>query len=209
MHDQLMPQGGPAGTGRPAGSRLRARSRLPARTSIAAGLLAAAAVAWAAVPMSGAGRGALPALIAAICCATFAAVHLAARRAGENAPAAFAPAIVRAWWNVTALMRAVPWAEGTVVTALVLEALHPSRPWHTAVLGVALLGYLLGTHLAETGARADALRPQLPLIAAGLGLLALAVGAAALPVGSGTASGWLRVLAVAATVIVGVLIVPV
>lgn len=215
MHYQEMPQDRTARSGQPAGSRLparsgvRARSRPPARTSIAVGLLAAAAVAWAAVPMSGAGRGALPALIAAICCATFAAVHLAARPADESAPATFAPAIVRAWWHGTALMRAAPWAEGTVVTALVLEALHQSRPWHTAVLGVAMLGYLFGTHLAETGARADALRPQLPLIAAGLGLLALAAGAAALPVGSGTASGWLRVLAVAATVIVGVLIVPV
>jgi hypothetical protein len=148
-------------------------------------------------------------LIVAICCAAIAAVHLAVRAPDETPPATFAPLIVRGWWRATALLRAIPWAEGTVVAVLALEALHRSRPWHTALLGAALLGYLFGTHLAETGRRAGSLRPQLPLIAAGLGLLALAVGAAALPVGSGTAAGWLRVLAVAVTVIVGVLIVPV
>jgi hypothetical protein len=197
MHDQLMQR-----------DRL-SRPGLPARTNVATGLLAAAAVGWAAFPMSGAGTGARPVLIAAISCAILAAVHLAVRPADENAPVTFAPLVVRAWWQVTALMRAVPWAEGTVVAALALEALHPSRPGHTALLGAALLGYLFGTHLAETGARAGSLRPQLPLIAAGLGLLALAAGAAALPAGSGAASGWLRVLAVAAALIVGVLIIPV
>lgn len=197
MHDQQTPRTPPASTAR------------PARTTAATSLLAAAAVAWAAFPMAGAAHGARLALIAAICCAVLAAVHLAVRPADENASAIFAPLIVRAWWRGTELMRAVPWAEGTVVAALALEALHPSRPWHTAMLGAALLGYLFGAHLAETSARPGSLRPQLPLIAAGLGLLALTAGAAALPAGSGGTASWLRVLAVAATVIVAVLIVPV
>ena len=79
---------------------------------------------------------------------------------------------------VLAQLRQVPWAEGAVLAALVLEVLHPARPWHTAVLGVALLGYLLGTHLAEAdpvrGTAGRVLRAQLPVLAAGLGLLVLA-----------------------------------
>ena len=62
-----------------------------------------------------------------------------------------------------------------------LEALHRSRAWHTGLLGAALLAYLFAVHLAESRARLAVLRPQAPLIAAGLGLLALAAGAAALP----------------------------
>jgi hypothetical protein len=195
MHDQLTR---PARTGWP---------WLPARTTIATGLLAAAAIAWAAIPVSGAAGGARLALIAAICCAVLAVVHLAVRPADETEHPSFVPLPVRLWWRLAEVIRIVPWAEGTVLAVLTLEALHRSRPWHTAVLGAALLGYLFGTHLAEAGAPARSLRPQLPLIAAGLGLLALAVGAAALPVSTG--GDWLRVLAAAAAVIVGVLLVPV
>ena len=67
------------------------------------------------------------------------------------------------------------------MAVLVLETLHKSRPWHTAVLAVALTGYLLAVHLAETQASVSILRAQLPLLGAGVGLTALAVGAAALP----------------------------
>ncbi len=113
-------------------------------------------------------------------------------------------------WRLTGAARSAPWADGVVVAVLGLEALHRSRPpWHTAVAGAVLLAYLLGTHLAETGQRPGSLRPQLPLLAAGLGLLALVTAAAALPVGTGTAAAWLRVLAVAAAVIIGALAVPV
>ena len=172
-------------------------------------LLAAAAIAWAAVPMSGASRGAEPVLIAAICCAVLAAGQLALRPPAEDESQVFAPALVRAWWRLTGAARSAPWADGVVVAVLGLAALHRSPPWHTAVAGAVLLAYLFGTHLAETGQRARSLRPQLPLLAAGLGLLALVTAAAALPVGTGQAAGWLRVLAVAAAVIVGVLAVPV
>ncbi len=70
----------------------------------------------------------------------------------------------------------LPWAEIMSVAVLVLETLHKSRPWHTAVLAVALTGYLLAVHLAETDAGVSVLRAQLPLLGAGLGLTALAVG---------------------------------
>jgi hypothetical protein len=47
---------------------------------------------------------------------------------------------------------------------------------------VALIGFLLALHLAEADADPAVLRPQLPLLAAGLGLAVLSVGAAALTV---------------------------
>ena len=95
------------------------------------------------------------------------------------------------------------------VAVLVLEALHRSPPWHTGVLGAALLGYLFASHLAESRARPAVLRPQVPLIAAGLGLLALAVGAAALPSGTGSAAEVLALLAAVAAIAVAGLVVPV
>ena len=83
------------------------------------------------------------------------------------------------------LLRRFPWAEGVVLGTLLLEALHPARPWHTAVLGVALIAYLLATHLAESaGSRGEAaavLRGQAPVLAAGLGLLVLAAASACCP----------------------------
>jgi hypothetical protein len=109
---------------------------------------------------------------------------------------------------VADLIRIAPSAEGTVVGVLVLEALHRSRPWHTALLGAALLAYLLAVHLAESRARLALLRPQAPLIAAGLGLLALAAGAAALPAETGSTASLMAVLAALAAAVVGGLVLP-
>jgi hypothetical protein len=97
-----------------------------------------------------------------------------------------------------------------IIAVLAVEALHRSRPWHTAVLGVVLLAYLLAVHLAETSAPVAALRPQLSLIAAGIGLTALSVGAAALS-GTGLRSdaGWLAALAAVAAVIAAAMMLPI
>ena len=89
-----------------------------------------------------------------------------------------------------------------------LEALHPARPWHTVVLGVVVLAFLLALHLAENADRPAILRPQLPLIAAGIGLAAVSAGAATLPA-AGPDSGWLAVLAGAAAALVAALALPV
>jgi hypothetical protein len=212
MHDQLITPAQPLMPGQPAAAGRAARRILPglrARTIAVATLLSAAAVAWAAVPLSAGGSGTRPLLVAAVCCAALAAVRLSMRPVEPDIAAAFAPDLVRAWWRVTDLIRMIPWAEAAIVATLGLEARHPSRPWHTAVLGAALLAYLFAMHLTETGESARSLRPQLPMIAAGLGLLALAAAAAALPAGTGTGPGWLRVLAATAAVVVGALIVPI
>ncbi|MGB6453529.1 MAG: hypothetical protein WBH47_03475, partial [Streptosporangiaceae bacterium] len=112
--------------------------------------------------------------------------------------------------RVVSWIQTIPWAEVMTVAVLVLEVQHRPRAWHTGLLGVALLGYLFAVHLVETQARASVLRPQLPLLAAGLGLLALAVGAAAVPaLPSGSTSAVVRVVALAAAVVAGALAVPV
>ncbi len=177
------------------------------RTAGAAGLLAAACVAWSALPLR---HGALAGLLlaVAIACALISVARLALGPTSGEAAAYLNPA-QRSAQSVADLARQWPWAEGMIVAVLVLEALHGSRPWHTGLLGAALLAYLLASHLAESRARPAVLRPQAPLIAAGLGLLALAVGAAALPSGTGSAAEVLVLLAAVAAIAVAGLVIPV
>lgn len=173
-------------------------------TIAAAAALAAASVTWAAFPLTGGRAGTQPVLIIAIATAALSITRLAL----AGVPRVTVPFLASAWrqatdWTVEAI-GAVPWAEGMLAAALVLEALHPARPWHTGVLGLALLGYLFAVHLAETKAGPRVLRSQIPLIAAGTGLLALAVGAAALP---GHPAGAAALLATAVTAVAAVVVV--
>lgn len=209
-------------TARPRQSRLMVRARQPrlatrarqprltarARSTAAAGLLAAVCIAWSASPVADGGMGTRPALIAGI---GSAALTLARLAAGDWAPPkdVFENVIVRTGRMLLELLRAVPWAEGTVIAVLALEALHHSRPWHTGLLGVALTAFLFAVHLAESGARPGVLRPQLPVLAAGAGLLVLGCGGAMLPAaGMSAASGWLRVFAAVAAIVVAGLALP-
>ena len=201
--------GAAADPGRPPASAPAPRLTPRVRSSAAAGLLAAACIAWAAIPVSGGGTGTRPALVAGIGCA---ALTLARLAAGDWVPPAgiFENVILRTGRMLLEVLRAVPWAEGTVIAVLALEALHHSRPWHTGLLGVALLAFLFAVHLAESDARPAVLRPQLPVLAAGLGLLVLGCGAALLPAaGMSAASGWLRVFAVVAAIVAGALALPI
>jgi hypothetical protein len=179
-----------------------ARIARAARTAGAAGLLAAACVAWSATPLPAPGGLAAVILAVAVACAALSVIRLLLGAAPGDSLAYLNP-VLRAARELADLVRRVPWAEGLVLAVLVLEALHPSRPWHTGLLGVALAGYLLAVHLAESRARPAVLRPQVPLLAAGLGLLALAVAAAMLPAETGTAAELMAVLAAVAAVAVG------
>jgi hypothetical protein len=192
----------PAGTARPAGS---AR---PARTAAAAGLLAAACVVWAAVPLHRLGAAGDALLAIAALCAVLGTARLALGPDSDESRTFLDP-LARAARTCADLIRAAPWAEGLVVAVLVLEALHGSRPWHTGLLGAALIAYLFAVHLGESRAAPAVLRPQVPLIAAGLGLLALAVGAAYLPADTGSTADLMVVLAALAAVVVGGLALPV
>jgi hypothetical protein len=134
---------------------------------------------------------------------------LAAATIGNRQSDGFAVLDQAARWR-TGLVKILPWAELLIVSVLVLEALHAFRPWHTAVLGVALTGYVLAVHLTETRAGARVLRAQLPLLGAGIGLTALSVGAAALPdFMAGSADAAIRIVVVVVAVVAVGLAVPV
>jgi hypothetical protein len=174
-----------------------------------AGVLVAGLIVWSAAPISGAREGARPALILAIIAGVASIAQLALAGLAPDEPSSFDPVLSRLRRTLTDAIMAVSWPELLIIAVLVLEVLHRSRPWHTAVLGVALLGFLLSAHLAETGARAAILRPQIPVLAVGIALIALSVGAAALPgLPSGAASSAIRVIAALAAVIACALAVP-
>lgn len=172
------------------------------------GLLTAALISWAALPGQ---PGVGPRL--ALICAGVAGLACLAQLALTGIRLAVDPVSSlpeRTLARLGLSLQAIPWAEIVIVAVLVLEVEHPARAWHTGLLGVALLAYLFAVHLTETDAPVRVLRPQLPLLAAGLAVLALAVGAAAVPtVPSGPASAVVRVIALAAAVVAGVLVVPV
>ena len=189
------------------GDRAPRQAARPGRTAAAAGLLAAGCVTWAAVPVPGPGAAGDLLLAVASACAVFGTARLAVGHESDESRTFLDP-VARAARTVADLIRAVPWAEGLVVAVLVLEALHRSRPWHTGLLGAALIAYLSAVHLAESRAAPAVLRPQAPLIAAGLGLLALAAGAAYLPAATGSSADLMAVLAALAAVVVGALALP-
>jgi len=118
-------------------------------------------------------------------------------------------AAVQFWLRFLTIVRLVPWEEGALVAVLWLEVLHPARPWHTAMLGAALIAYLLATHLAESGASPGVLRPQVRVLALGAALLALGAGAGMLAAaGPGAGSALLRVVAAGALITAAVLVLP-
>jgi len=188
-----------------AGTGWRAQGR---RVAVAA-LLAAALIAWAAAPVSGGHAGTRLALIVAVICAVASTGRLTiGDDLIERSP--FDPLHLRLLASVADVLRALPWAEGLIIAVLTLEALHGSRPWHTGVLGAALLAYLIAAHLTQARSSTTTLAGQRPVIAAGAGLLVLAVGAAALPTPHvGAATELLRILAVLAAVVAGGLALPV
>lgn len=207
-----VPGAGAAARAGRAGATARAgRAGVPgssqARQTAAAGLLGGACCAWAAVTVSGGGQAALLA-VAAVCVAADLVRIAAAATPSGQADIFSSPAVrLRQWFR--GAVTPLPAAEGAALAAMILEVAHPSRPWHTGVLGAALLCYLLATHLAESGAPPRVLRRQLPVLAAGLGLLVLGAGAAMLPAaGPGFGSGALRVLAAVAAIAAGILALP-
>jgi hypothetical protein len=185
-----------------------------ARRYLAVGLLAIGAALWAGLPLGQAGRLGNPGFFLALGCAVFGVLRLLGEAALPNLPPQserlYLPATSRAWISGVSALVSVPWPQLLIVLAIGLEALHPRRPWHTAVLAVVLIGYLITLHLAESNSRLAAFRPQLPLIVAGVGLTAISVGAAALPASAGgPGSGWLAVLAAIAAVIAAALALPI
>lgn len=175
---------------------------------VAAGLLGAATAAWCAIPVISKGWAGF-ALFVVIVCVTASAVRLAVAWIPLSEETFLMPGPIRAWLAFLRAIRLPPWEEGAVIAALALEALHSARPWHTAVLGAVLTAYLLAVHLADSGAPAKTLRPQAPVLAAGVCLLALGAGAGMLPaIAPGPGSALLRVVAAVAVIVAAGLVLP-
>jgi len=172
----------------------------------AAILLGAGCVVWATAPPVHKGLANL-ALILAICGVAGGALRLILAGVPVPEDAFLLPA--QAWVRFLEILRQVPWEEGAVIGLVWLEVLHPSRPWHTAVLGAALVAYLLATQLAESDAGPGTLRPQVRVLAVGAGLLALGAGAGMLPAtGPGAGATLLRLVAAVALIAAAALVLP-
>jgi hypothetical protein len=180
----------------------------PVAIRAAAALLGAGCVVWAAAPPVHRGLAGV-ALFLAICGVAAGALRLALAGIPVPEDTYLLPGPQRAWLWSAAMLRQVPWEEGALIAVLWLEVLHISRPWHTAFLGAALVAYLLVTHLAESGASAGALRPQLRVLAAGAVLLALGAGVGMLPAAApGAGSALLRLVAAAALIAAAAFVLP-
>ena len=177
-------------------------------TPVAATLLGAAAAAWCAIPVIGKGWAGF-ALFVVIGSVTGGAIRLAVAWIPLSDDTFLLPGPIRAWLTFLRVVRMPPWEEAAVIAALALEALHPARPWHTAVLGAVLIAYLLTVHLADSGAPASTLRPQAPVLTLGACLLALGAGAGMLPaIAPGPGSALLRVVAAIAVILAAGLVLP-
>jgi hypothetical protein len=171
-------------------------------------LLGAGCVVWAAVPPAHSGWAGF-ALFLAILGVAAGALRLALAAVPTPEESYLLSGPLRAWLKFLEVLRLVPWEEGALVAILWLEVLHAARPWHTAFLGAALIGYLLATHLAESDTSPEALRPQVRVLAVGAGLLALGAGAGMIPaVGPGPGSALLRLVAAGALIAAAGLVLP-
>lgn len=175
---------------------------------VAALLLGIASVAWAAAPLRSAGWPTF-ALTVAVACVVLGALRLALLEVPEQEESYFLSLPERAWLSFIALVRLMSWEEGGCVAILWLEVLHRARPWHTAILGLVLVVYLLTVHVAESAMPAGALlRRQARILILGGCLLALGAGAATLPATSGAGSAALHVLAAVAVIAAAILVLP-
>ncbi len=175
---------------------------------VAVCLLGAASVVWAAAPLVRTGLADW-ALALAIIGVAAGALRLVVSWVPVPEENYLLPTPARVVLRFLQALRAVPWEEGALMAIVWLEVLHPSRPWHTALLGAALIAYLLATHLAESDASPRALRPQAWLLAAGAALLAVGAGAGMLPAAApGAGSALLRLVAAGALIAAAGLVLP-
>jgi hypothetical protein len=168
-----------------------------------------ASVVWAAVPLPAGGWPSFALTVATVCVAA-GFLRLALTEVPEPQEAYFLTLPERTWYNFLFAVRTVAWEEIGCVAVLWLEVLHPSRAWHTAILGVVLVAWLLTVHIAESGAAAAALlRRQGRVLVLGLCLLALGAAASLLPTASsGAGAIALQILAVIAVIAAAILVLP-
>jgi hypothetical protein len=194
----------------PGGERAALRGLLAlARPRAAALVLGVACVAWAAAPLPAAGWAVFALAVAAACVAA-GSLRLALLEVPEPQEAYFMSLPERTWYQFLAAIRTLAWEEIGCAAMLWLEVLHPARAWHTAILGTALVAWLLAVHIAESGtAAAVLLRRQVRVLVLGACLLALGAAASLLPAASSGASAIaLQILAVIAVTAAAILVLP-
>jgi hypothetical protein len=173
-------------------------------------LLGAAGVLWSAAPLGGTGWPGGLFVVLASACVVAGALRLVRRGTARPDKALFAGALVRLADGADALLEGLGWETAATVAVVGLETLHKSRPWHTGLLGVVLVCYLLAVHRAESVVPSAVLRGQARLLSASAGLLVVVTGVAMVPsVRTGALSGWLEVLAALAAMVAGGLALPV
>ncbi|HEX4831131.1 MAG TPA: hypothetical protein VH478_08580 [Trebonia sp.] len=187
---------------------MRRRVLAIAGARLGAILLGVAALVWAAVPVPGGGWASIALGIGSLSVLASAG-RLAVLEVPEEEDAYFLSLADRLLQRAVGLVRWAAWEEAACVVVLWLEVLHPARAWHTAVLGVLLIAYLLAVHVAESGTPArDLLRGHARVLGAGLVLLALAAAATALPAASAGEGAVLLVVAAVAVIAAATLVLP-
>jgi len=177
------------------------------RVRLGAALLGVACVVWTAVPWRGTGLAATVLVVASFC-VVMSSLRLLIGWLPRPQNQFLVSAPMRAWIWFHDVLRSPPWEEITVVAIIWLEALHPSRPWHTAILGLALTAFLLAAHLAESGSPVRALRPQVRVLLLGACLLAAGAGAGMISPATGSSGAVLRVVAALAAILAAALVLP-
>jgi hypothetical protein len=174
---------------------------------VAVALLGATCTVWAAVPLQGTGAPGVLLLVVAAVCVSAGLLRLARKDTGHGERYFFPGMFGGLAYAANDVLLRAGWETGAAVSVIVLEALHPSRPWHTGLLAVAIACYLLAVHQAESAVPAAVFRGQAPVLLASLVLVVVATAVAMVPASS-TQSGWLEVLAALAAVTAGGLALP-
>ena len=178
------------------------------RRTGAVALLGAACTAWAAVPLRGTGEGGVLLVVAAACCVLVGAIRVLRKDAADDGGVFPSAPFHFAEW-AQGLLVAGEWETFAAIAMVVLETLHPSRPWHTGLLAIGIASYLLAVHRAEAVVPAAVFRGQARGLVASLALLVGATGVAMVPAArTGTLPIWLEVLAALAAMAAAALALP-
>lgn len=170
-------------------------------------VLGAACVWWSASPLRTGAPGEVLVVVAAVCVAAGLLRLLGASR--DEAAQRDAVGISRSVATFDHSLRVVPWEAIAAVTIVVLEATHHRSPWHSGVLALALVAYLLVVRQAESAVPGPLFRGHVGTAVAGVALVVLVAAVASIPsAGTGTLAGWLEMAAALGAVLAVGLVLP-
>ncbi len=177
------------------------------RYIVTVALLGAFCVVWAAVPLKGTGAPGVVLLLVSATCVAAGLVRLVRKDTGQRERYVFPGLLMRLALSANDLLLRVGWETAAAVSVVVLEAVHHSRPWHTGLLAIGVVAYLLAVHRAESAVPAAVFHGQTRVILTSLALVVVATAVAMIP-SSAAQSGWLEILAALAAMTAGALALP-